>query len=67
MQNPSSKDRVHENGPKRFGQGLDIELRKKFQRMEFKYFYELEAKVTKYRELLKEDSYRRKKSMGTYC
>ena len=35
--------------------------------MEFKDFYELVAKVTKYEELLKEESYRRKKSMGTYC
>ena len=47
--------------------GLDIELRKKFQGMEFRYFYELAAKVTKYEELLKEESYQRKKSMGTYC
>ena len=46
--------------------GLDIELRKKFKGMEFKYFYELAAKVTKYEELLKEESYWRKKSMGTY-
>ena len=46
--------------------GLDIELRKKFQCMEFKYFYELAAKVKKYEELLKEESYQRKKSMGTY-
>ena len=42
--------------------GLDIELRKKFQGMEFRYFYDIVAKVTKY-ELLKEESYRRKKSM----
>ena len=35
--------------------------------MEFKDFYELAAKVTEYEELLKEESYRRKKSMGTYC
>ena len=47
--------------------GLDIELMKKFQGMEFRDFYELTAKVTKYEELLKEESYRRKKSMGTYC
>ena len=46
--------------------GLDIELRKKFQGMEFRYFYELVAKVTKYEEILKEESYRRKKSMGYY-
>ena len=35
--------------------------------MEFRDFYELVAKVTKYEELLKEESYRMKKSMGTYC
>ena len=34
--------------------GVDIELRKKFQGMEFKDFYELVAKVTYYEELLKE-------------
>ena len=34
--------------------------------MEFKDFYELAAKVTKYDELLKEESDHRKKSMGTY-
>ena len=46
---------------------LDIELRKIFQGMEFRYFYELVAKVTEYEELLKEESYQRKKPMGTYC
>ena len=46
--------------------GLDIELRKKFQGMEFKYFYELAAKVTKCEELLGEESQWRKISMGTY-
>lgn len=47
--------------------------------MKFKDFYELIAKVTKYEELLKEESHRRKTkvlkekshrrkiSMGTYC
>ena len=35
--------------------------------MEFRDFYELETKVTEYEEPLKEESYRRKKSMGTYC
>ena len=35
--------------------------------MEFKYFNELAAKVIEYEELLKKESYRRKKSMGTYC
>ena len=47
--------------------GLDTELRKKFQGMEFRDFYELAAKVTEYEELLKEESYKRKKTMGTYC
>ena len=47
--------------------GLNIELRKKFQGMEFRDFYELPSKVTEYEELLKKESYRRKKSMGTYC
>ena len=37
--------------------GLNIELRKKFQGMEFRYFYELTAKVTEYEELLKEENY----------
>ena len=45
--------------------GLDIELNK-FQGMKLIDFYELAAKVTEYKELLKEESYRRKKSMGTY-
>ena len=43
--------------------GLDIELRKKFQGMEFRDFYDLAAKVIEYEELLKEESYKRKKSM----
>ena len=47
--------------------GLDIELRKKFQGIEFRDFYELVAKVTEYEELLKEESQRRKTSIGTYC
>ena len=47
--------------------GLDIELRIKFQGMVLIDFYELATKVTKYEELLKEESYRRKKSRRTYC
>ena len=47
--------------------GLDIELRKKFQGMEFRDFYELADKVTEYKELIREESQRRKTSMGTYC
>ena len=46
--------------------GLDIELRKKFQGMEFKDFYELIAKVIEYEELLGEENQRRNTSMGTY-
>ena len=47
--------------------GLDIELRKKFQGMEFRDFYEIAAKVTKYEKLIMEESQWRKTSMGTYC
>ena len=35
--------------------------------MEFRDLYELAAKVTEYEELLREESQRRKTSMGTYC
>ena len=47
--------------------GLDIELRKKFQGMEFRDFYELAAKVAEYEELLREESQWRKAAMGSYC
>ncbi|XP_065877525.1 uncharacterized protein [Euphorbia lathyris] len=47
--------------------GLNIELRKKFQGMEFRDFYELAAKVTEYEDLLREESHRKKSAMGTYC
>ena len=46
--------------------GLDIKLRKKFQGMEFHYFYELTAKVSEYKEFLREENQRKKASMGTY-
>ena len=46
---------------------LDIELRKKFQGMEFRDFNELTAKVIEYEKLLREENQRRKTSMGTYC
>ena len=62
MQNSSPRNRVCEDGPK----GLDIELRNKFQGMEFNDFYELTAKVIEYEELLRKESQRRKTSMGTY-
>ena len=45
--------------------GLNIELRKKFK-VWFKDFYELVAKVMEYEELLREESQRRRTSMGTY-
>ena len=45
---------------------LDIELRKKFQGMKFRDFYELDAKVSEYEELLREENQRKKASMGTY-
>ena len=35
--------------------------------MEFRDFYEVVAKVIEHEELLKEESYRRKKSKRTYC
>ena len=35
--------------------------------MEFRDFYKLAAKVAEYEELLKKESYQRKKYMGTYC
>ena len=46
--------------------GLDIELRKKFQGLKFRDFYELAAKVIEYEEQLREESKQRKTSMGTY-
>ena len=47
--------------------GPDIELRKKFQGMEFRDLCELVAKVTKYEELLRKENKWRKTSIGTYC
>ena len=46
--------------------GLDIELRKMFQGMEFRDFYELSAKVAEYEEILREENQRRKAAIGTY-
>ena len=46
--------------------GLDMKLRKKFQGMEFRDFYELVVKVIEYEDLLREKSQRRKTSMGTH-
>ncbi|XP_073019168.1 uncharacterized protein [Primulina eburnea] len=46
--------------------GLDFELRKKFQGMEFLDFYELAAKVSEYEELLQEESHKRKSTVRSY-
>ncbi|XP_075515390.1 uncharacterized protein LOC142550033 [Primulina tabacum] len=46
--------------------GLDFKLRKKFQGMEFRDFFELAAKVAEYEELLREESYKKKTAMGSY-
>ena len=62
MQNSSPKNRVHKIAHK----GLEIELRKKFKGIQFKDFYELAGKVTKYEELFREENQRRKTSVGTY-
>ncbi|XP_073051290.1 uncharacterized protein [Primulina eburnea] len=45
---------------------LDFELRKKFQGMEFRDFFEVAAKVAEYEELLREESYKKKTCMGSY-
>ncbi|GKV01604.1 hypothetical protein SLEP1_g14149 [Rubroshorea leprosula] len=46
--------------------GLDIELRKKFEGMEFRDFFELSYKVARYENLLREESQRKAASQGTY-
>ncbi|GKV12203.1 hypothetical protein SLEP1_g23382 [Rubroshorea leprosula] len=46
--------------------GLDIELRKKFEGMEFRDFFELSYKVARYENLLREESQRKATSQGTY-
>ncbi|GKV18516.1 hypothetical protein SLEP1_g28883 [Rubroshorea leprosula] len=46
--------------------GLDIELRKKFEGMKFCDFFELSYKVTRYENLLQEDTQRKSASDGTY-
>ena len=58
MQNPSPKNRVHEDST----EGTLYRAEEKVPR-----YYELATKVTKYEELLEEESPRRKTSMGTYC
>ncbi|GKU99938.1 hypothetical protein SLEP1_g12712 [Rubroshorea leprosula] len=46
--------------------GLDIELGKKFEGMEFRDFFELSYKVARYENLLREESQRKAASQGTY-
>ncbi|GKV36311.1 hypothetical protein SLEP1_g44457 [Rubroshorea leprosula] len=46
--------------------GLDIELRKKFEGMEFRDFFELSYKVARYENLLREESQRKATLQGTY-
>ncbi|GKV44010.1 hypothetical protein SLEP1_g51239 [Rubroshorea leprosula] len=46
--------------------GLDIELRKKFEGMEFRDFFELSYKVARYKNLLRDDTQRKFASHGTY-
>jgi len=46
--------------------GLDIELRKKFEGMEFRDYYEMSANVALYENLLKEEANWRSSFYGTY-
>ncbi|OMO51345.1 Retrotransposon gag protein [Corchorus capsularis] len=46
--------------------GLDLELRKKFEGMEFRDYYEMSTKVARYERLLHEELERRSSSYGTY-
>ncbi|OMO99378.1 reverse transcriptase [Corchorus capsularis] len=46
--------------------GLDLELRKKFEGMEFRDYYEMSTKVARYERLLHEEMERRSSSYGTY-
>ncbi|GKV11259.1 hypothetical protein SLEP1_g22525 [Rubroshorea leprosula] len=46
--------------------GLDIELQKKFEGMEFRDFFELSYKVARYENLLREESQRKAMLQGTY-
>ncbi|XP_073059610.1 uncharacterized protein [Primulina eburnea] len=46
--------------------GLDSELQKKFQGMEFRDFFELAAKVGEYEELLTEESAKKKTTVSSY-
>ncbi|OMO78281.1 Retrotransposon gag protein [Corchorus capsularis] len=46
--------------------GLDIELRKKFEGVEFRDYFDMSTKVARYENLLREDAERRSSSYGTY-
>lgn len=46
--------------------GLFFELRKKFQGMLFRDFYEFSSKVAKYAEFLKEESHKKRNYVGSY-
>ncbi|OMP06468.1 Retrotransposon gag protein [Corchorus capsularis] len=46
--------------------GLDIELRKKFEGVEFRDYFDMSTKVARYENLLREDAERKSSSYGTY-
>ncbi|XP_075479341.1 uncharacterized protein LOC142520224 [Primulina tabacum] len=46
--------------------GLDFELRKKFQGLDFRDFFDLAAKVAQYEELFREESYKKRTAMVSY-
>ncbi|OMP02677.1 Pectinesterase, catalytic [Corchorus capsularis] len=46
--------------------GLDIELRKKFEGADFRDFFEMSTKVTRYETLLRDENERRSSSYGIY-
>ncbi|OMO89508.1 Retrotransposon gag protein [Corchorus capsularis] len=46
--------------------GLDLELRKKFEGVDFRDLYEMSTKVARYETLLREEAERRSSSYGTY-
>lgn len=45
---------------------LDFDLRKKFQGMKFRDFYELAAKLSENEDLLREENHENKTSLGSY-
>ncbi|KAK3024732.1 hypothetical protein RJ639_044669 [Escallonia herrerae] len=46
--------------------GLDLEIRKKFEGMKFRNVFELSSRVTRYETLLKEEQIKKNSLMGTY-